>query len=79
MRKAFKGVKWVKIPKVYESFSTPDMIVMEYVKSEKLTEIHDEDVNPKKVCEALITSYVIQTMEKGIFHADPHPGKYRFF
>ncbi len=78
MRKAFKDVKWVKIPKVYESFSTHDMIVMEYVKSDKLTEITDENVNSKKICEALITSYVIQTMEKGLFHADPHPGNLGF-
>lgn len=78
MRKAFKGVKWVKIPKVYEDLSTEDMIVMEYVKSSKLTEINDDRVNPKKLCEALITSYVIQTMEKGLFHADPHPGNIGF-
>jgi len=78
MRRAFKGVKWVKIPRVYRKLSSEDMIVMEYVKSEKLTEIHDEHVNPKKVCEALITSYVIQTMEKGLFHADPHPGNIGF-
>jgi ubiquinone biosynthesis protein len=78
MRKAFKGVKWVKIPKVYDEFCTEDMIVMEYVKSDKFTEIRDEKVNPKKICEALITSYVIQTMEKGLFHADPHPGNLGF-
>jgi len=78
MRRAFKGVKWVKIPKVYDEFCTEDMIVMEYVKSDKFTEIRDENVNPKKICEALITSYVVQTMEKGLFHADPHPGNLGF-
>ena len=78
MRKAFKGVKWVKVPKVYDEFCTKDMIVMEYVRSNKLTEIPDDEVNTKKVCEALITSYVIQTMEKGLFHADPHPGNLGF-
>ena len=78
MRKAFKGVKWVKIPKVYDEFCTKDMIVMEYVGSNKLTEIPDDKVNTKKVCEALITSYVIQTMDKGLFHADPHPGNLGF-
>jgi predicted unusual protein kinase regulating ubiquinone biosynthesis (AarF/ABC1/UbiB family) len=52
MRRAFKGVKWVKIPKVYDEYCTEDMIVMEYVKSNKFTEIRDEKVNPKKICEA---------------------------
>src|SRR5210317_473874 len=78
MRRAFKGVKWIKIPKVYEDVSTNDMIVMEYVESQKLTELTDPDVNTKKICEALITSYVIQTMDKGLFHADPHPGNLGF-
>jgi len=78
MRKAFKGIKWVKIPKVHEDLSTNDMIVMEYVKSHKITEIPDADVNGKKVCQALITSYVIQTMDRGLFHADPHPGNLGF-
>jgi len=78
MHKAFKGVKWVKIPKVYDTFCTNDMIVMEYVSSNKLTEITDDKVNSKKICEALIRSYVIQTMDKGLFHADPHPGNLGF-
>ena len=54
------------------------MIVMEYVESTKLTEITDNRVNKKKICEALISSYMIQTMEKGLFHADPHPGNLGF-
>ena len=48
------------------------------VESEKLTEISDKKVNRKKVCEALISSYTIQTMDRGIFHADPHPGNLGF-
>ena len=51
---------------------------MEYIDSEKLNDISDPKVNRKKVCEALINSYVIQTMEKGFFHADPHPGNLGF-
>ena len=77
-RKSFKKVKWIKIPKVYKEFSNENMIVMEYVESEKLAEITDPRVNGKKICEALINSYVIQTMEYGFFHADPHPGNLGF-
>ena len=51
---------------------------MEYVPSTKLTEIKDPKINKKKICEALINSYVIQTMENGLFHADPHPGNLGF-
>ena len=77
-RKSLKKVNWMKIPKVYDDLCTPDMIVMEYIASEKLNDISDPKVNRKKVCEALINSYVIQTMDKGFFHADPHPGNLGF-
>ena len=77
-RKNMKDIKWIKVPKVYREYCTEDTIVMEYVESEKLTEITNPDVNKKKICEALINSYVIQTMDKGFFHADCHPGNLGF-
>lgn len=77
-KKSMKGVDWVKVPRVYKKYSNDDMIVMEYVPSTKLTEITDHKVNKKKICEALINSYVIQTMDNGLFHADPHPGNLGF-
>ena len=77
-KKRLKKVSWMKIPKVYDELCTENMIVMEYVPSEKLDNISDSRVNKKKVCEALLNSYVIQTMDKGFFHADPHPGNLGF-
>ncbi|QIG59668.1 putative ABC-1 domain protein [Dishui Lake phycodnavirus 3] len=77
-RKGLKDVKWIKVPKVYTEYSNENMIVMEYVESEKITDIQTPGVNNKKVCEALINSYIIQTMDKGFFHADPHPGNIGF-
>ena len=77
-RKSMKDVDWVKIPRVYKKYSNDEMIVMEYVPSTKLTEIKDPKINKKKICEALINSYVIQTMDNGLFHADPHPGNLGF-
>ena len=73
-----KDVDWVKVPKMYKKYSNDEMIVMEYVPSVKLTEITDKRVNKKKICEALINAYVIQTMDNGLFHADPHPGNLGF-
>jgi predicted unusual protein kinase regulating ubiquinone biosynthesis (AarF/ABC1/UbiB family) len=77
-RKNMKDIKWIKVPKVYTEFCTDDTIVMEYVESQKLTELTDSNINKKKICEALINSYVIQTMDKGFFHGDPHPGNLGF-
>src|SRR6056300_1588424 len=77
-RKSMKDVDWVKVPRVYKKYSNDDMIVMEYVPSTKLTDIKDPKVNKKSICKALINSYVIQTMDNGLFHADPHPGNLGF-
>lgn len=77
-KKSMRDVDWVKIPRIYKKYSNNEMIVMEYVDSTKLTEIKDPKVNKKKICEALINSYVIQTMDNGLFHADPHPGNLGF-
>jgi len=77
-RKDFKKVPWVKIPKVYGKLSNDDAIVMEYVASEKFGDIADPRVNKKNVAQALMKSYVMQTMQNGMFHADPHPGNVGF-
>jgi len=77
-RKSMKDIDWVKVPRVYKQYSNDEMIVMEYVPSVKLTEITDPKVNKKKICEALINAYIIQTMDNGLFHADPHPGNLGF-
>ena len=73
-RRSLNDVDWIKIPRVYKKYCSDEMIVMEYVPAEKITEITNRKVNKKKVCEALVNSYVIQTMDVGLFHADPHPG-----
>ena len=73
-RNGMKGVSWIKVPRVYKKLSNQDRIVMEYVESTKVTELTNTKINKKKVCEAIINSYLIQTMDKGFFHGDPHPG-----
>lgn len=77
-RDAMGDVEWITTPKVYLDYCTDDSIVMEFVPSEKLTALTDPQINKKNVCKALINSYIIQTMEKGFFHADPHPGNLGF-
>ena len=73
-KRSLKDVEWIKVPYVYKRYCTDDMIVMEYVEADKITDIKNTKINKKKVCEALVNSYVIQTMEGGLFHGDPHPG-----
>jgi ubiquinone biosynthesis protein len=74
----FKNVPWVKVPEMYTEYCSKDVIVMEYVPSQKLNEIDDPHVNRKKLVEAMTRAYVKMTMEDGLFHGDPHPGNLGF-
>lgn len=73
-RRSLRQLEYIKIPRVYKKLCTEEMIVMEDVQTEKITDIRNRKVNKKKVCEAIVNSYVHQTMNSGFFHADPHPG-----
>lgn len=68
---------FVRVPKVSESLSTDNMIVMEYIDAIKITDTESLDargVDKEGLCKKIIKSYMYQIMNKGFFHADPHPG-----
>ena len=48
-RRSLRNVDWIKIPRVYKKYCTDEMIVMEYVPTDKITEIKDGKINKKKV------------------------------
>lgn len=68
---------FVRVPKVSESLSTGNMIVMEYIDAIKITDTESLDalgVDKEDLCKKIIKSYMYQIMNRGFFHADPHPG-----
>lgn len=65
----FRDTGWVRIPRIYTKMATETMLVMEYVEGTKITKVSN-----KKVAKALISSFLFQVMEFGVFHGDPHPG-----
>ncbi|KAK3244688.1 hypothetical protein CYMTET_45716 [Cymbomonas tetramitiformis] len=71
----------VKIPKVYLEYSSRHAIVQEWVEGRKLTDLQ-EDFSPesaalkKSVVTKLLNSYMVQFLETGFLHADPHPGNF---
>ena len=69
-RKNFEDVDWVIIPKVYHASS--NLLVMEYVPSTKITET--KGIDKKSLAWALTKSQIIQILNSGFFHGDPHPG-----
>jgi ubiquinone biosynthesis protein len=61
----------IKIPKVYWSYTTKRVLTMEYIEGKKITDVK---LNRKTYVKQIVESYIKQTMEYGVFHADPHPG-----
>lgn len=75
--KMFMGDDTIIVPKVYESYSTKRMIVMDYIdgvmpKSREFLLEHgfDSDLIAKRGAQAIFK----MVLGEGVFHADPHPG-----
>lgn len=72
-----RELPFIRVPKVSETLSTRNMIVMEYVEGIKITDVDAIDklgINKEELCRKIIKSYMYQIMKRGFFHADPHPG-----
>lgn len=65
------------VPKVYKDISTKKILVQEYVKGCKITDVarlHAWGIDPQNIAERGMEIYMSQIFEHGFFHADPHPG-----
>uniref|UniRef100_A0A6C0KTV1 Protein kinase domain-containing protein n=1 Tax=viral metagenome TaxID=1070528 RepID=A0A6C0KTV1_9ZZZZ len=66
----------VKVPAVSVKYSSEKVLVMEYVKSIKISDLKsfDSDIFPKNVANSLINIFLYQIIKIGYVHSDPHPG-----
>lgn len=48
------------------------VIVTQWIEGERLADSKSEDV--RALCGTLLNCYLIQLLETGLLHADPHPG-----
>ncbi|WP_129600570.1 ABC1 kinase family protein [Anaerophilus nitritogenes] len=72
-----KNIKHVISPRVYKEYTTSNILVMQYIKGIKISNIDDLKRNGydlKEIAKDLIHHYMKQAFEDGYFHADPHPG-----
>jgi len=75
VRNNFIGEKSVHIPKVYEKFTTSNILTMELVVGDHLEDIEKLPVeNRLRLAVSGLRLMIKQIFEDGIFHADPHPG-----
>lgn len=79
-RRLNRDVAFVACPQIFHRYTTPRVLVMEYVEGftlqepDKLTE-NGYDLN--EIGAKLADNYVKQILDDGFFHADPHPGNLR--
>lgn len=71
------GVKFISCPKVYDRFTSANVLVMEYINGLKIDDISALDAagyDRTDIGRKLAANYIKQVFEDGFFHADPHPG-----
>lgn len=76
-RRIFENSDLVIVPRVYLSKSTDKLLIMEWVNGIKITntsQLVEYGIDLKDLSKNLIQIFIIQIMEYGFFHADPHPG-----
>ncbi|KAF5827893.1 ABC1 family-domain-containing protein [Dunaliella salina] len=71
-KKNLESLDGVTVATVYPELTSREVIVTEWIEGERLAETAAEDVHA--LCHALLNCYLIQLLETGILHADPHPG-----
>jgi ubiquinone biosynthesis protein len=65
----------IYVPRVFTAFTTPQMLVLEYVRGENLNSLpRDTLTDPALLASNGLQATVRQIFEAGFFHADPHPG-----
>lgn len=79
----------IYVPKIFETYCTRQIIVMEYVEAVSMTDYlrvkkqdparltkwrEENNIKPGKVGKRLFNSYLRQVLEDNLFHADLHPG-----
>jgi ubiquinone biosynthesis protein len=70
---AMAGIDGVAVPKVWRRLSTREVLTLEWVDGQRLTDLPD-GADRKQVMDRLIESSFHQIFVAGLFHADPHPG-----
>ncbi|KXZ45805.1 hypothetical protein GPECTOR_50g599 [Gonium pectorale] len=69
---AAAGVEGITVAEVRRELSSDTVLTTAWVEGEKLSESTASDV--RTLCSTLLNAYLIQLLDTGFLHADPHPG-----
>ena len=76
-RRNFRGVDWVKVPRVYWRYTSPKVLTLEYMPGIKISHyeaLESAGLDRKRLARLGAEAYLRQLLTDGFFHADPHPG-----
>ena len=76
-RRNFRGVDWVKVPRIYWRYTSPRVLTMEYMPGIKISHyeaLESAGLDRKRLATLGAEAYLRQLLTDGFFHADPHPG-----
>ena len=76
-RKNYQHDPHVQIPRVYWEYSSQKVLTLEYLAGIKISDfaaLKKARFSTAKIAENLLAALYSQIYERGVFHADPHPG-----
>ncbi|WP_414550359.1 ABC1 kinase family protein [Anabaena sp. CCY 0017] len=76
-RRNFRGYEWVKVPRVYWRYASPKILTLEYLPGIKISQyeaLEAAGLDRKVLARQGAQAYLLQLLNNGFFHADPHPG-----
>lgn len=76
-RRNFREYNWVKVPRVYWRYTSPRVLTLEYMPGIKISHyeaIEAAGLDRKQLAAINAKAYLVQVLNSGFFHADPHPG-----
>ncbi|MDO9325213.1 MAG: AarF/ABC1/UbiB kinase family protein, partial [Methanoregula sp.] len=77
MARNFRDEPGIRFPKIYWEYTTPKMMVMEFIDGVRIDNpeaITDLGLDPHEIGVRGFHAYLKMIFEDGFFHGDPHPG-----
>ncbi|GAB5031515.1 Hypothetical protein NocV09_00600680 [Nannochloropsis oceanica] len=70
----------IVVPEVFDSLSTRDVLVTTWIEGRKINSFNKDDpaenLQLQKILAVMLNSYLVQLLDTGILHADPHAGNF---
>ena len=77
MARNFRNVPGIRFPKIYWEYSSPSMMVMDFIEGVRIDDpeaIVTMGIDPHEIGVRGFHAYLKMIFEDGFFHGDPHPG-----